>query len=219
MICCQQKSGALLRTSGKREYIHVVCAYWNPKIMKLTESPVIMFDPRLLSRKVKNIDLNNIKGCTICGISTGLTVECSRAGCSREFHVTCALDTKILERTVKEFCNPDKLECPKHYAVMAKENLAIYREKVKNDRRLSSTNNLTQNNPIGQVGSFDALLNSTVKRSPTEKIEQSVRKLFKPEKGGTFEWLAEKIVVIQNTVEQLSKLSPEFKGMLYKIDL
>jgi hypothetical protein len=51
VVCCQQKNGALLRTSGKREYIHAVCAYWNPKISK--QSDVIKVDPRLFAKKVR----------------------------------------------------------------------------------------------------------------------------------------------------------------------
>lgn len=52
LACCQQKNGALLRTSGKREYIHAVCAYWNPKILTNHVIDGLKVDPRLFSRKV-----------------------------------------------------------------------------------------------------------------------------------------------------------------------
>ena len=52
VVCCQQKSGALLRTSGKREYIHAVCAFWNPKISNSSINSVVKVDPRLFAKKV-----------------------------------------------------------------------------------------------------------------------------------------------------------------------
>lgn len=151
-------------------------------------------------------------------MTTGLTVSCSHPGCSREFHVTCALDTKTLERTLKDFCNPEKLKCPKHFAVIMKDRIKkseipIYEENNYHKNGANKTRPIVCNE-IEKVVITDVTLDRLSKRNSFDRNDRVERKMFKPEPGGTFEWLAEKITSIQKAIDDIGHLSPQFKGML-----
>ena len=104
-VCCSRKKGAFKRTLVKNEYIHVLCARWNPSIWSGELEPIAI--PKwLLNRKV----------CCICQKVTGLTAPCSKKGCTNSFHVTCAIKTKILEKLPLRYVSKDKLGCHLHYA-------------------------------------------------------------------------------------------------------
>ncbi|KAJ1978236.1 hypothetical protein H4R34_003277 [Dimargaris verticillata] len=97
VVCCDSDLGALKRTDRPREYVHVVCGLWNPRID--TDSPTQWQVP--VESEAANAP------CELCKSANGFTVKCCYTdedqerggdldplsdGCRRYFHVTCAIE-------------------------------------------------------------------------------------------------------------------------------
>jgi hypothetical protein len=126
---------------------------------------------------------------------------------------------------LKDFCNPDKLKCPKHFAVIAKENRkdqnllghkSLHHASNESglDYKTFSKPQPAFTKPLEEVITVDRVSDRSSKRDMFDQIDSVERKMFKAEKGGTFEWLAEKIVSIQKAADAMGNLSPEFKGIV-----
>lgn len=116
---------------------------------------------------------------------------------------------------------------------MAKENIKeqkhLYHEKSFQNSRIEirdynsiiSKPQPVLTKPVEEVKITDSV---SSKRNTFDKIDRVERKMFKAasildevspvEKGGTFEWLAEKISLIQKAAEAIGNLSPDFKGII-----
>ncbi|KAJ3212810.1 hypothetical protein HDU67_003615 [Dinochytrium kinnereticum] len=86
VVCCQSNDGIVRRTNIPGQYIHAVCALWNPSIgIDPGDSPI----------RIDNVLSTLGKPCTLCPKAKqntkGLRVKCFRQDCTNHFHITCSI--------------------------------------------------------------------------------------------------------------------------------
>ncbi|KAJ1969571.1 hypothetical protein H4R35_006103 [Dimargaris xerosporica] len=119
IVCCDSDSGALKRTDRPREYVHVVCGLWNPRID--TDNPTQWQVPVQSEAATAP--------CELCKSTNGLAVKCCYAdedqekdsdfdplsdGCHRHFHVTCAIEHGLVVVSSPPLAATQQLLCSDH---------------------------------------------------------------------------------------------------------
>ncbi|KAG2175718.1 hypothetical protein INT43_001365 [Umbelopsis isabellina] len=109
IVCCPKQTGALKRTTAPTRYMHVVCAQWSKNIDSEDEP-----------YNFNNQDLDKYT-CYICKKKQGLCVQCEHSGCTRNFHITCALNQSLLKPS-KNIPEDYQLLCSSHATVKEEES-------------------------------------------------------------------------------------------------
>ncbi|KAJ3108933.1 hypothetical protein HDU97_009666 [Phlyctochytrium planicorne] len=112
VVCCPSTTGIVRRTNMPGQYIHAVCALWNPSLgIDQGDSPI----------RIDNVLLTTGKPCSMCPKSKqnfrGIRTKCSRSDCTNHFHITCAVanGSLTLMRGKNARNSPQLLLCTQHF--------------------------------------------------------------------------------------------------------
>ncbi|KAL1933617.1 hypothetical protein VTP01DRAFT_7707 [Rhizomucor pusillus] len=86
-VCCPTQTGALKPTTHEGDFIHIVCAKWNPAI-----------DHNKEPYEFDRVQLGAYE-CHVCRRKEGICIGCSEPACKRYFHVTCAINSGLIPAT------------------------------------------------------------------------------------------------------------------------